>query len=72
MKLTASLFLILFSSTMMFGQIIDRTENRAKQKANRRVDNKIDGGIDKGLDAIEGIFKKKDKKSLKTKQNRVE
>lgn len=47
---------------MMFGQIIDRTENRAKQKANRRVDNKIDGGIDKGLDAIEGIFKKKDKK----------
>lgn len=62
MKLTASLFFILFSSTIMFGQIIDRTEDRAKQKANRRVDNKIDKGLDKGLDAIEGIFKKKDKK----------
>lgn len=43
----------------------ERAEQRAKSKATNRVDNKIDRGIDKGLDkteeAIEGIFKKKEK-----------
>ncbi|HLW06672.1 MAG TPA: hypothetical protein VKY45_03850, partial [Marinilabiliaceae bacterium] len=61
MKRIAILLLFLFSTTFIFGQIIERTENRAKRKANQRVDRKIDQGIDKGLDAVEGLFKKKNK-----------
>ena len=72
MKISATLLFILFSSTLMFGQILDRTENRAKQKANNRVDNKIDSGIDKGLDAIEGVFKKKNKKEDNSTQSDTE
>ena len=68
MKHTTTLFFILFTSTLMFGQIVDRTEDRAKQKANQRVDNKVDQGIDKGLDAIEGLFKKKDKKEKQVEE----
>lgn len=67
MRLIVALLLLFFSTTLTFGQILERTEDRAKQKANRRVDNKIDQGLDKGLDAIEGIFKKKDR-SKKTEE----
>ncbi len=50
-------------------QIVDRSADRAQRKANNRVDRKIDDGIDRGLDAIEGLFKRKDKKN-KSEKNR--
>lgn len=63
MKLAITIITFLFSSTLMLGQIVDRTEQKAKDKTNQRIDNKIDRGIDKGLDAVEGLFSKKKKKS---------
>ncbi|NEN25567.1 hypothetical protein G3O08_18910 [Cryomorpha ignava] len=65
MKLTITLISILFSTALLFGQIVDKTEQRAKNKTNQRIDNKIDNGIDKGLDAVEGLFSKKKKSNDK-------
>lgn len=68
MKLTITFISLVFSSSLMFGQILDRTEQRAKNKTNQRIDNKIDNGIDKGLNAVEGLFsKKKNSKDSKGK-----
>lgn len=61
MKGITTILSILFCSTFVMGQVVDRTEERAKEKTNQRVDQKIDKGIDKGLDAIEGLFSKKKK-----------
>lgn len=65
MKLLLS---VILSSALLFSvrteaQIIERSTDRAEQKANNRVDRKIDDGIDRSLDAIEGLFKRKDKKN---------
>lgn len=66
MKLTIILFSLLFSTNVLFGQIMDRTEQKAINKTNQRIDNKIDTGLDRGLDAVEGIFKKKKSNDKKT------
>ncbi len=65
MKYVATFLSVLFCTSIAFGQILDRTENRAKNKVNNRVDRKIDSGIDSGLDALEGVFKKKNKNKEK-------
>jgi hypothetical protein len=42
--------------------VTDRASRSAKNKTNNRIDNKVNDGIDDGLDALEGLFKKKNKK----------
>ena len=61
MKYVLTLLIFFCGLLSTEAQIVDRSKDRAKDKANNRVDRKIDNGIDKGLDAIEGIFKKKDR-----------
>ena len=66
MKITITFISILFSTSCLFGQIIERTEQKAINKTNQRIDNKIDQGLNKGLDAVEGRFgKKKKSKDMK-------
>lgn len=69
MKFTITLISILFSSSLLFGQILERTERKAVNKTNQRIDNKIDQGLNKGLDAVEGVFKKKSKDNSKKEAN---
>ena len=57
--------LMLAMGSFANAQVVDKTKDKAEQKTERRVDQKIDGGIEKGLDAIEGLFKKKEKKEKK-------
>ena len=68
MKITITFISILFSTSCLFGQIIERTEQKAINKTNQRIDNKIDQGLNKGLDAVEGLFGKK-KKSKDNSRN---
>jgi|GEM_PF-3072525 len=58
-----SLLGLMMSLASVAQNIGDRAKENATNKANSRVDTRIDQGIDKGFDAIEGLFKKKDKKS---------
>lgn len=69
MKLTITFISIFFSTTLLFGQIVDKTEQKAVNKTNQRIDNKIDRGIDKGLDAVEGLFKKKNTNDKQSNDN---
>lgn len=66
MKLTITFISILFSTSLLFGQIVDKTEQKAINKTNQRIDNKIDQGLDKGLNAVEGLFSKKKKSKDET------
>ena len=43
-----------------------RARNRTEARANQRIDQKMDAGVDKAFDAIEGLFKKKNKDSTAT------
>lgn len=61
-----SIILLLAVSFLSAQTVQDRAKNKAEDKANNRVDTKIDQGLDKGFDAIEGLFKKKKKKSEDT------
>ncbi|MEZ4687897.1 MAG: hypothetical protein R3B47_18090, partial [Bacteroidia bacterium] len=53
-------------------QIIKRAEDRTKRKAENRVDRKIDQTVDDGFNAIEGIFKKKNKTQKTEEQSSEE
>ncbi|MCH2197216.1 MAG: DUF4412 domain-containing protein [Flavobacteriales bacterium] len=60
-----SICLVFLLSLNAESQVVDRSKESAKNKTNNRIDQKVDQGIDKSLDAIEGLFKKKDKSNKK-------
>jgi len=67
-KIILIFWAIIFVALASNAQIIDPKET-AKRKGSDRLNNKIDQGIDKGFDKVEGIFKKKNKKTNKNEQD---
>ncbi len=59
--ITVLLLTVAGSAEAQLDRLKRRTQNNAEHKVNSRVDNKIDRTMDKGFDAVEGIFKKKNK-----------
>ena len=74
-----TLFLFLFAtliiSTTSAQAVVDKVNQKVKDKANQRANSKTDQAIDKGLDkteqAIDSLFKKKQKKTKKNSQDTV-
>lgn len=55
--------ILALSPAASIGQKTQEVKENASSKAESRLDNKIDEGLDKGLNAVEGLFKKKNKTS---------
>jgi hypothetical protein len=59
----AILLTLIFVAPSLSGQDVkERTVNNAENKANNRIDTRVDEGLDKSIEAIEGLFKRKNKK----------
>lgn len=54
--------MLIFIADLSAQDVIDRTKDSATEKTDRRIEDNINEQLDSGLDALEGLFKRKNKK----------